>query len=206
MVFTSRPASATPFPTHPVDLVDRQPPGAPPGVVVAGILAGLPRRLAHVRAVAAKAERISDRLDNPAERQLLVDSAWFHDVGYAAPLVETGFHPIDGARWLFHVGGSDRLCGLVAHHSCAEVEAGLRGLADVIAHFDNERSDLTALLACCDLTTGPGGEDMGLDERLADIRSRYGQDHVVCQAWRTAEPVARELFTRVGHTGQLGWP
>ena len=206
MVFTSRPASAVSFPTHPVDLVGRPPPGAPPAVVVAGILAALPRRLAHVRAVAAKAERISHQLDNPAERQLLVDSAWFHDVGYAAPLAETGFHPIDGARWLFRVGGSDRLCGLVAHHSCAGIEAGLRGLADVIAHFDNERSDLTALLAWCDLTTGPGGEDMGLDERLPDIRARYGQDHVVCQAWRTAEPVARELFTRVGHTGQLGWP
>ena len=57
-----------------------------------------------------------------------------HDVGYAPDLAVTGLHQLDGARYLRdsqHAG--TMLCRLVAHHSCAIVEAGERGLADAWA-------------------------------------------------------------------------
>ncbi|MEU4223899.1 hypothetical protein AB0F17_06375 [Nonomuraea sp. NPDC026600] len=43
-----------------------------------------------------------------------------HDLGYAPDLVETGFHPLDGASYLRDaVKADDTLYRLVAHHSCA---------------------------------------------------------------------------------------
>ena len=66
-------------------------------------------------------------------RSWLVSAAWLHDVGYASPLVETGFHPIDGARHLRRLAADECLVNLVALHSCASVEASLRALDDVLA-------------------------------------------------------------------------
>jgi hypothetical protein len=42
-------------------------------------------------------------------------------------------HALDGARYLRDAQHADALlCQLVAHHSCAIIEAGERGLADVL--------------------------------------------------------------------------
>jgi hypothetical protein len=68
--------------------------------------------------VAARAEELAGAVP-PADRELLVVAAWWHDLGYAPDLVQTGFHPIDGALYLAAKGHSPRLCGLVAHHSAA---------------------------------------------------------------------------------------
>ena len=51
------------------------------------------------------------------------------------------------------------LCRLVAHHSCAIVEAGERGLADVLSlEFEPAPDVLSSVLTCCDMTTSPDGE------------------------------------------------
>ncbi|MFI9641838.1 HD domain-containing protein [Micromonospora sp. NPDC051925] len=92
----------------------------------------LPRRWSHVQAIAAKADRISAAV--PIEdRAVLVASAWLHDVGYSPDLVDTGFHSLDGARWLRRERFNERIAALVAHHSCAWLEAEERGLGDVLA-------------------------------------------------------------------------
>jgi hypothetical protein len=50
------------------------------------------------------------------------------------------------------------LCRLVAHHSCAIIEAGERGLADVLAlEFEPAADDLAESLTYCDMTTSPDG-------------------------------------------------
>jgi HD superfamily phosphodiesterase len=54
----------------------------------------LPRRWRHVRAVAERARRVATTLSLPDD---LVAAAWLHDIGYAPGLVQTGFHPLDGA-------------------------------------------------------------------------------------------------------------
>jgi putative nucleotidyltransferase with HDIG domain len=90
----------------------------------------LPRRWLHVQAVAAQAARLS--AVPGVARDVLVVAAWLHDIGYAPDLVDTGFHPIDGARFLRKLGADDRLVCLVAHHSCAVYEARVRGLEGVL--------------------------------------------------------------------------
>src|SRR5690242_2167268 len=89
----------------------------------------LPRRWAHVQGVATRARSLAPALGTDAE--LLEAAAWLHDIGYAPGLVVTGLHSLDGAQYLRdaqHAGAL--LCRLVAHHSCALIEAGERGLAD----------------------------------------------------------------------------
>ena len=91
----------------------------------------LPRRWAHVQGVAARARSLEHVLG--ADADLLEAAAWLHDIGYAPGLAATGFHPLDGARYLRdaqHAGTT--LCRLAAHRPYAIIEAGERGLADVL--------------------------------------------------------------------------
>src|SRR5213595_2753029 len=84
---------------------------------------GLPRRWAHVQGVAARARSLAAVLG--ADADLLEAAAWLHDIGYAPGLAVTGLHQLDSARYLRdtqHAG--TMLCRLVAHHSCAVIEAG----------------------------------------------------------------------------------
>ncbi|TYC23978.1 phosphohydrolase [Micromonospora sp. MP36] len=155
----------------------------------------LPRRWRHVQAVAAKAEAIKFVAAEDAE--LLVSSAWLHDIGYSPALVDTGFHSLDGARWLLRRGCSFRLAALVANHSCASYEAAERGLYDdLVSAFPLEQSAASDALWYADMTTGPDGQNLTVEERLAEIRQRYGPDDVVTRFWLRAEPVLLEVVRR----------
>ena len=91
----------------------------------------LPRRWAHVQGVATRARSLAPVLG--ADADLLEAAAWLHDIGYAPALAVTGLHALDGARYLRDARHADAmLCRLVAHHSYAIIEAGERGLADVL--------------------------------------------------------------------------
>ncbi|MGQ0842792.1 MAG: HD domain-containing protein [Sporichthyaceae bacterium] len=159
------------------------------------LAADLPRRWSHVVAVAAKAEVVAERLDLPPE--LLVSAAWLHDIGYAPELAATGFHPLDGARWLRDHQVDDRVVALVAHHSCATLEADVRGLdSDLRAEFPLESGVLLDALAFCDMTTGPDGQSLPVGQRLSEIRSRYGAQHPVTRFIDSAEPLIRSAVDR----------
>jgi hypothetical protein len=143
-----------------------------------------------------KAERLADTLC-PDDGEVLAAAAWLHDIGYAPDLVETGFHPLDGGRWLRQNGFDQRLCALVAHHSCALFEASERGLGeDLSSEFAQECSPTADALWYVDLTTGPEGQDFDVMERLSEIRARYGRDHLVTKVWASAEPTALEAVRR----------
>jgi hypothetical protein len=156
----------------------------------------LPRRWRHVQAVAAKANQLG-RLIVPDDRDLLTASAWLHDLGYAPEVADTGLHALDGARWLVREGFSPRLAGLVANHSCAYYEADERGLAETLAsEFPQEQSPTADALWFADMTTGPDGQDLGAEDRLAEIRQRYGPDDLVTRFWWKAEPVLMDAVRR----------
>ncbi|XVQ86137.1 HD domain-containing protein [Microbispora siamensis] len=148
----------------------------------------LPRRWAHTQGVAARAESLAPILGDEAD--ILTAAAYLHDIGYSPKLVDTGFHPLDGARYLRDVAGADeRLCRLVAHHSCAVNEATERDLYDVLTReFAPERRELTDALTYCDMTTGRDGRHLEVRERLAEIRSRYGPDHLVSRSITASTP------------------
>ena len=90
----------------------------------------LPRRWEHVQGVAGKAERVSAEI--ALDGEVLVSAAWLHDIGYAPAVLGTGFHPLDGARYLAGLGAPERVVNLVARHSNAILEAELRGLGDLL--------------------------------------------------------------------------
>ncbi|HEX3731614.1 MAG TPA: HD domain-containing protein [Mycobacteriales bacterium] len=155
----------------------------------------LPRRWRHVQAVAHAATDVGRLVGNDAD--LLLTAAWLHDIGYAPPLVVTRFHPLDGGEYLRSIGAEPRLCNLVAHHTAAAVEAGLRGVSRQLDRFTHEQSPLADALWWCDLTTGPDGTRVTLAERLAEIRGRYGPAHVVTRFSHCAEPQLRSVVERV---------
>lgn len=141
------------------------------------LVAPLGRRWSHVQSVAASADGVASKMGLDAET--LVAAAWLHDIGYAEELHETGFHPVDGARYLRRTGWSEEVVRLVAHHSCSRFEAGLRGLSDALGEFPRPSPELEDALCFCDMTTGPGGDRVSVTDRLAEIQARYGEGDIV---------------------------
>jgi hypothetical protein len=148
----------------------------------------LPRRWAHVQGVAATAMSLTAVLGDTTE--LVVAAAWLHDIGYSPTIASTGFHPLDGARYLRMTRqASDMVCRLVAHHSCAISEAGIRGLgATLSSEFRPPPTGLGDALTYCDMTTGPDGQRMTVEDRIADIRRRYDPQDPVSRAIDCSEP------------------
>ncbi len=168
-------------------------------------LAGvLPRRWAHAQGVGRRASVIAP-LFSADDGELLVGAALLHDIGYAPELVDTGFHPLDGACYLRGIGGPDRLVNLVAHHSCATLEAELRGLSDDLAEFKDEKTALRDALWWADMTTTPDGDETTVVERVVEIQTRYGPDDLVScfirRAWDDLNAAAERTQRRLEAAG-----
>ena len=137
-------------------------------------------RWLHVQAVGRSAEELRARGFDVSEA--VVMAAWLHDVGYSDSVADTGFHPVDGARWLERLGASAGVVALVAYHSGARFEAEERGLADVLARFPEPDPDQLDVLTLIDMSTSPTGERVAVNERLAEILARYPEEHPVHRA------------------------
>ena len=158
----------------------------------------LPRRWAHSQGVGRLAELLADILGEDAE--LLAAAAWLHDIGYAPDLVNTGMHQLDGARYLRDIADADpRLCGLVANHTCACIEARNRGLHAVLeAEFPPVDGLLADALTYCDMSTTPDGELTNATDRLTEILDRYGEGTLVFETMVEARPLILEAAHKVG--------
>jgi hypothetical protein len=145
-----------------------------------------PDRRLHSVAVGMKVASIAQLV--PAHlRPDLIAAGTLHDIGYGQ--ISTGFHPIDGARYLAGLGFSSVVCHLVAHHSASSIEAVERGIDssvfDAFKVGDFKATDLDdvsrahAALWWADMTTGPRGQDVVVKDRLDEICSRYGPNDPV---------------------------
>jgi hypothetical protein len=134
-----------------------------------------------------------------ADADLLEAAAWLHDIGYAPGLAVTGLHALDGARYLRDAKHADTmLCRLVAHHSCAIIEAEARGLADLLVlEFEPAPYALSSVLTFCDMTTSPDGQLVPVEGRLAEIEHRYGPGHLVTRSIRRATPMILRAVEQV---------
>lgn len=161
-----------------------------------GLLAPLGRRWRHVQGVARQAGQLA--LLAPDEfRSTVVAAAWLHDVGYAPELVVSGLHPLDGARHLRLAGWPDLVVCLVAHHTGAEFEAEERGRASELAEFPRPPEELLDLVTTADLTTGPDGEGVEPEDRVAEILRRYSPGDPVHNAVTRSAPFLLAAAERV---------
>jgi putative nucleotidyltransferase with HDIG domain len=147
--------------------------------------------------VAQRARSIAPVLGKDAE--LLEAAAVLHDIGYAPDVAKTGFHPLDGARYLRDVARADeRIVNLVAHHSCACMEADARGLREELdSEFPHEDAHLDDALCYCDMNTTPDGTPTNPIDRVNEITSRYGPESLIGTFIRRAEPEILRCTSRV---------
>ena len=150
------------------------------------LLGSLERRWCHTEAVAAVARSVTPCFEG-VDGDVLVAAAYLHDIGYSPGLVVTGFHALDGARYL-REAGEERLAGLVAYHTGSVYEARLRRLGQELGEFDDERSGVSAALSYCDLVTGPDGQWVTPEARLSDVEKRHGEASLVVEGLRAAWP------------------
>jgi HD domain len=174
------------------------------------VLRDLPLRWRHTIGVARRAEELCVLLDAD-DRAHLLAAAWLHDIGYADEVVDTGFHPLDAARFLDRHRWPRRLSALVAHHSGAMYVAAARGLAEPLAVYPREESPVSDALTYADQTTAPNGDRTTVDERIADMLHRHGSDSPNFRAHQVrgpyllaaAERVERRL--RAHEASEEGW-
>jgi putative nucleotidyltransferase with HDIG domain len=159
------------------------------------LVAPLGRRWKHVQAVAACATNLADAVSE-SDRPTLIAAAWLHDIGYAADLAVTGFHPLDGARHLREHGWPTMMVNLVAHHSAARYEAVERVLEQELSVFPFSLSALQDALDTADLTTGPAGEAWTFDERMDEIMQRYPPNDPVHRFWLRARAIEGDAVER----------
>ena len=180
--------------------------------IAVGLLNGLEPRLTHVCSAGEKAKRLAPRLfPDKAEQELVVAAVWLHDIGYSAALVQTEFHPLDGARYLLSQGQAE-LASLVAYHSDAREQATGLGLLAELQTIPPTTHPLHQLFVDgMDGTTGPHGETFTVDERIAEVAERYGADHRVTQAMMqartrlvSAERILVKCLDRTDLIGQEG--
>lgn len=157
----------------------------------------LPRRWQHSLGVAERARSLGLILGK--ETALLEAAALLHDIGYSPRIAATGFHPLDGARFLRDQENMDsRVVRLVAHHSFALLEAEERGLrGELEAEFQPESPDLVDALIFCDMTTTPDGTATTSDARVAEIVGRYGPETIVGRFIQRAAPEIHATVHRI---------
>jgi HD superfamily phosphodiesterase len=154
-------------------------------------------RWLHVQGVVKQAQRISFILEED-EQPYLIAAAYLHDIGYAPALKQTGFHPLDGAQYLYACG-HNRLAALVAYHSGARFEAALQGYGAALSRFPREETAVADALTYCDMTTSPTGERVTFETRISEIFERHGENSPVAEAIRQALPLLSLAVWRTQH-------
>ncbi|MFC5003890.1 HD domain-containing protein [Dactylosporangium cerinum] len=162
------------------------------------LLTDLPLRWAHTVGVALRAADLCATMD-AADRDRVVTAAWLHDIGYAEPVLDTGFHPLDGARFLRRSGWTDRISALVAHHSGACYVAEVRGLHHELAEFPRELSPVADALTYADQTVGPDGTRVDVRARMAEMLARHGANSDNARVHHLRAPDILAAAERVEH-------
>lgn len=145
-----------------------------------------PRRWRHVEGVVGLAHEIGGAYGEDAP--VLIAAAALIGVGWAPSLAKLSFPPLDGAYHLLELGVPSRLVNLVAHYDCARVEATVRNMEQALQAFEDEASPIRDALWYCDMSVGPDGQRTRLEDRLAELGTRYAHDPIAMQWLAAARP------------------
>jgi putative nucleotidyltransferase with HDIG domain len=152
-------------------------------------------RWLHTAGVASRAAEVAGPLGLDAD--VLVAAAWLHDIGYARVAVTTGFHPLDGARFLAGQLWPRRVVGLVAQHSAARFVATAVGLGSALAAYPDEGGLMSDALTYADQTVGPTGRRMTPEQRHTEMVLRHGPRSWNARVDHLRGPVLRAAAARV---------
>lgn len=136
------------------------------------LLVSEPLRLHHVAGAARVATHVVHRLQLTSS-DTVIAAAWLHDIGYATPLVTSGFHPLDGACYLHERGWPERTVSLVAHHSHSRLTAPFYGVADELSRLPVPPALDSDIVTFADLAAGVDGNGSTIEQHLADQRARH---------------------------------
>lgn len=137
-------------------------------------------RLNHMCRASKMATRIAEQLKlSEKDSRKLITAALFHDVGYSEKLKRTGFHPLDGAVFLAHLGVEDEIIETVLWHSSTihDIEV----MPEIKSYYDHltprpEDSFLLKAVSMCDFRSSPVGEAFSFGQRISELKERYGQE------------------------------
>jgi HD superfamily phosphodiesterase len=156
-----------------------------------------PARLQHILVVAEQVRQSARAIHarhpaEPIDEGAAHCAGLVHDIGYLAQARETGFHPLDGYRFL-REHGAESLARCIVGHSSSPEEARLRGLS-----LPDGTEDIAAkLVTYWDMRVKQGGEIVSYAERLEDILRRHGRESVVGQAQILADGRIRRLISEI---------
>ncbi|MFI5934530.1 HDIG domain-containing metalloprotein [Actinoplanes sp. NPDC051494] len=159
------------------------------------LLAPLGDRWRHSAGVAARAGELADALE--LDYDTLVATAWLHDIGYAKPVLVSGFHPLDGADHLAGRGWPLAVAARVAHHSGARFVAVARGLGERLAAYPYEEGLLSDALTYADQTVGPTGDRVSPAARHEEMLRRHGPGSLNARVDHLRGPYLLEVADRV---------
>ncbi|BCJ49070.1 metal-dependent phosphohydrolase, HD subdomain protein [Actinoplanes sp. NBRC 14428] len=159
------------------------------------LLGGMGDRWRHTCGVAARADELAYALD--LDPDVLVSSAWLHDIGYATPALVTGFHPLDGADHLAGRGWPLSIAARVAHHSGARFVAAARGLGELLSAYPYEEGPMSDALTYADQTVGPRGDRVSPAARHDEMLLRHGPSSWNARVDHLRGPYLLEVADRV---------
>ncbi|MDD2709647.1 MAG: hypothetical protein PHV34_16800 [Verrucomicrobiae bacterium] len=165
-------------------------------------LSDQPVRVAHLEGVVRRLKDVPESLliRHGFAGVECAAAAWCHDIGYAAAAHWTGWHPVDGHRWLDSMGAPAVVLDAVLYHGGAFSQAKLRPDAGrLVPYFEAHPCRFPAmveLITACDVTTRHDGGPCTLAERLEGLVVRYGADDLRVRHFCLERPFYQEAVGR----------
>ena len=139
--------------------------------LAASLLRDQPQRFRHVEGAARAAAHVTARIPD-LPRGPVIAAAWLHDIGYAADLRVTGFHPLDGALFLDDGGWDSEIVRLVAHHSHSRLLAPYYDADSRLSRFAITQGLAGDVVTFADVVSGVHGAGVTVSDRIAELRAR----------------------------------
>lgn len=152
----------------------------------------------HTKLVAMRTEVIGRAVLSEEEREVLCAAAWMHRTGTNVELRDTGFVPLDSARYIAsRTALPVRVAALVAHQSSAATTAVQRRLTGAMAEFADEATFTRDVLWYCSAPEDLEREAAVHNTRQTALKNVLGTNHAMVYAHAEGLRRRREAAARV---------